>query len=944
MKRILLLVAAAFAVASASAQMDPMAPIPTDPELRTGTLPNGMTYYVRHNEKPKGQADFYILHNVGAIQENDAQQGLAHFLEHMAFNGTKNLPGKQLIEYLEKIGVKFGANLNAGTSWDQTVYNISDVPTSRQGIIDSALLILHDWSHFIALQPEEIDSERGVIMEELRTRDGASWRSSINMLKAVGKGSKYEHRNLIGYLDGLKGFDHDELEDFYHTWYRPDYQAVIVVGDIDAEAVEAQIKTLMADIPAPEAGAPEKEVISVPDNEEPIVSIFTDPEMQGSKVQLFIKRPAVPAEFNNTVMGEINGVIEAYVSTMANARLQELAMQADAPFLGGGMGTGDVLGVIPTLNATAYIAMTQDGELARGFEALYTEMEKVRRFGFTQGEFERAQENLLRQAERSYTNRNDRQNEQFVNDYLSNYQKNSPIPDAETEWQLDSMLLRMVNVEAVNAFAQQTITPTNQVIVVTAPEKEGLATPTSGELLAIRERVMNSEIEAYEDDVVKEPLIPEGTELKGSKVKKTSEDAAYGTIEWTLANGTRIVVKPTTYKADEVRMSAVAKGGLSRLSDEEYYMGEMMSSINAMSGVGKFSSTELRKQLTGKSASVQTSVESYTSAMSGYCSPKDIETMLQLLYLNFTQPRFDRTDYDNLMKMVRAQLANVKSNPDYLMQDKVLEVTYANHPRRQMLEEEQLAAFDFGKLPAIYAKLYPDANSFVFTFVGNIDPEVLKPLVEKYIGSIPASKKKMTWADDKVREVEGEVTEDFTVAMQQPKVSVHFGYSGQMPYSLKNKVAMTFLTQALDSRYLVSIREEKGGTYGVQVGGATSYIPEESYNMAIAFDTNEQMADELCGIIVAEIRRIAEEGPQSADIEKTREFLLKEWNNALEQNAGWLSFLQAKYGSGLDYVADYEQTVRSLTDADVQALARKILDDGNVVKVVMRPEAAAAEE
>ena len=944
MKRILLLVAAAFAVASASAQMDPMAPIPTDPELRTGTLPNGMTYYVRHNEKPKGQADFYILHNVGAIQENDAEQGLAHFLEHMAFNGTKNLPGKQLIEYLEKIGVKFGANLNAGTSWDQTVYNISDVPTSRQGIIDSALLILHDWSHFIALQPEEIDSERGVIMEELRTRDGASWRSSINMLKAVGKGSKYEHRNLIGYLDGLKGFDHDELEDFYHTWYRPDYQAVIVVGDIDAEAVEAQIKTLMADIPAPEAGAPEKEVISVPDNEEPIVSIFTDPEMQGSKVQLFIKRPAVPAEFNNTVMGEINGVIEAYVSTMANARLQELAMQADAPFLGGGMGTGDVLGVIPTLNATAYIAMTQDGELARGFEALYTEMEKVRRFGFTQGEFERAQENLLRQAERSYTNRNDRQNEQFVNDYLSNYQKNSPIPDAETEWQLDSMLLKMITVDAVNAFAQQTITPTNQVIVVTAPEKEGLATPTSGELLAIRERVMNSEIEAYEDDVVKEPLIPEGTELKGSKVKKTSEDAAYGTIEWTLANGTRIVVKPTTYKADEVRMSAVAKGGLSRLSDEEYYMGEMMSSINAMSGVGKFSSTELRKQLTGKSASVQTSVESYTSAMSGYCSPKDIETMLQLLYLNFTQPRFDRTDYDNLMKMVRAQLANVKSNPDYLMQDKVLEVTSANHPRRQMLEEEQPAAFDFGKLPAIYAKLYPDANSFVFTFVGNIDPEVLKPLVEKYIGSIPASKKKMTWADDKVREVEGEVTEDFTGAMQQPKVSVHFGYSGQMPYSLKNKVAMTFLTQALDSRYLVSIREEKGGTYGVQVGGATSYIPEESYNMAIAFDTNEQMADELCGIIVAEIRRIAEEGPQSADIEKTREFLLKEWNNSLEKNAGWLSFLQAKYGPGLDYVADYEQTVRSLTDADVQALARKILDDGNVVKVVMRPEAAAAEE
>lgn len=942
MKKILLLLAAAFAVASASAQMDPMAPIPTDPELRTGTLPNGMTYYVRHNEKPKGQADFYILHNVGAIQENDAQQGLAHFLEHMAFNGTKNLPGKQLIEYLEKIGVKFGANLNAGTSWDQTIYNISDVPTSRQGIIDSALLILHDWSHFIALEPEEIDSERGVIMEELRTRDGAAWRSSINMLKAVGKGTKYEHRNLIGYLDGLKGFDHDELEDFYHTWYRPDYQAVIVVGDIDAEAVEAQIKTLMADIPAPEAGAPTKEVITVPDNEKPIVSIYTDPEMQGTRAQIFIKRPAVPAEFNNTVMGEINSVIEAYVSTMGNARLQELAMQADAPFLGGGMATGDVLGVIPSLNATTYVAVTQDGELARGFEALYTEMEKVRRFGFTQGEFERAQENLMRQAERSYTNRNDRQNEQFVNDYLSNYQKNSPIPDAETEWQLDSMLLKMVNVDAVNAFAQQTITPENQVIVVTAPEKEGLTTPTAEELLAIRERVMNSEIEAYEDDVVKEPLIPEGTELKGSQVKKTVTDEAYGTTEWTLANGTRIIVKPTTYKADEVRMSAVAKGGLSRLSDEEYYMGEMMPSINMMSGVGKFSSTELRKQLSGKSASVQPSAQEYASVMSGVCSPKDIETMLQLLYLNFTQPRFDRTDYDNLMKMVNAQLANVKSNPDYLMQDKVLDVTYGHNPRRQMLEEEQLAAFDFEKLPSVYAKLYPDANSFTFIFVGNIDPEVLKPLVEKYIGSIPSSKKPMTWVDDKVRTVEGKVNEEFAVPMQQPKVSVHFGYSGQMPYELKNKVAMTFLTQALNSRYLVSIREEKGGTYGVQVGGSTDYIPEKSYDLVIAFDTNEEMADELCEIIVAEIRKIAEEGPLTEDVEKTREFLLKEWNNSLEQNGGWLSYLQAKYGSGLDYVADYEQTVRELTNADVQALARKVLSDGNLVKVVMRPEATEA--
>ena len=924
-----MLAAAVFAAGSAMAQFDPMQPIPADKEVRTGRLDNGLTYYIRHNEKPKGQADFYILHNVGAIQEEDDQQGLAHFLEHMAFNGTKNLPGKQLIEYLETVGVKFGYNLNAGTSWDQTVYNISDVPTSRQGIIDSAMLILHDWSHFIALRPEEIDSERGVIMEELRTRDGASWRSTMKMLQALGKDTKYEHRNLIGYLDGLKGFHHKELEDFYNQWYRPDYQAVVVVGDIDVDAVENKIKTLMSDIPAPAADAARKETI-------------TDPEMQGSKIQLFVKRPALPEQMNNLIYGEMFDVIQAYMTTMENARLQEISMKPDAPFLGAGMGSGEI-GVIPTLNATTFVAMTQDGKLAEGFEAIYTEMEKVRRYGFTQGEFERAQNDLMRRAERAYANRNDRRNGEFVQTYLNNYSKNTPMPDAETEWQLDSMLIKMINVEAVNGFAQQVIYPRNQVIVVTAPEKEGIVNPTAEELLAIREKVANAEIEAYEDNTVKEPLIPEGTVLKSSPVKKTAQDATLGTTEWTLANGVKVVVKPTTYKADEVRMSAVAKGGLSILSDEEFYMGEMMPAFNSMSGVGKFSATDLKKQLSGKSASVQPSVENYASAVNGYCSPKDLETMMQLLYLNFTQPRFDQNDYNTLMKMLRSQLDNVKSNPDYLMEEKFIDVAYGNNPRRQMISTEIIDKFSFEALPAIYRKLYPDANSFTFTIVGNVDLDALKPLVEKYIGSIPVSKKAMTFADDKCAPVKGDVTEEFTAPMQQPKVSVHYMFSGKMPYTLKDKAALTFLTQALNSRYLISIREEKGGTYGVQVSGSTEYIPDETYKLDIRFDTNEEMADELREIVMKEIREIAENGPKTEDIEKNREFMLKSWKNSLEQNAGWMNYIQAKYGPGLEYLKDYEQVIRSLTNADVQAMAKKVLGDNNLVKVVMRPAKEKAE-
>ncbi len=939
MKKLTMLLVALTATASVMAQ-GPMTPIPADPELRTGKLDNGMTYYIRHNEKPKNQADFYILHDVGAIQEEDSQQGLAHFLEHMAFNGTKNLPGKQMIEYLETVGVKFGYNLNAGTTWDYTCYNISDVPTLRQGVIDSALLVLHDWSHFIALQPEEIDSERGVIMEELRTRDGASWRSTMSMLQALGKGTLYEHRNLIGYLDGLKNFHHDELEKFYASWYRPDYQAVIVVGDVDVDAIEQKIKTLMADIPAPAADAPKKAEIVVPDNEEPIVSIFTDPEMQGSRVQLFIKRRALPEEVNNTVQAEMLDVINSYMTVMENARLEELRMKPDAPFLGAGMGSGEV-GVIPTLDATIFTAATQDGALARGFEALYTELEKMRRYGFTQGEFERAQETLMRNAERSYANRNDRTNEEYVEEYLANYRRNSPVPDAKTEWQLDSMLIRNITVDAVNAVAQQFITPTNQVIFVTAPEKEGITNPTAEELLAIRDKVISSEVEAYEDNVVKEPLIPEGTKLKGSPVKKTTTDQTLGTTEWTLANGTRIVVKPTTFKADEVRMSATAKGGLSLLSDEEYYMGEMMPSINAMSGIGRFSATELRKQLSGKSASVQNNTSEYASTINGSCSPKDLETMLQLLYLDFTSPRFDQNDYNTLINTLNAQLANVESNPDYLAQKRFLEVSYGNNPRRQMISQELVSKFDFAKLPAIYEKLYPNANSFTFIFVGNVDLETLKPLVEKYIGSIPASKK-TDFVDDKASVVKGDVTEDFRVAMQQPKVNVHYLFSGEMPYTFKNKLALTFLTQALNARYLVSIREEKGGTYGVQVYGTTDYIPAERYEMHIGFDTNEEMADELREIVMKELRQIADNGPLTEDIEKTREFLLKNWQNTLEQNGSWVGYLQSKYGSGLDFVREYKSAVEALTNADVQAMARKVLEDGNLVKVIMRP--APAEE
>lgn len=939
MKRLTILFLAVFAfIGSASAQMNPMSELPADPELRKGQLENGLTYYIRHNEKPKGQADFYILHNVGAIQEADTQQGLAHFLEHMAFNGTKNLPGKALIEYLETIGVKFGANLNAGTSWDYTLYNIADVPTSRQGIIDTVMLALHDWSHFIALEPKEIDSERGVIMEELRTRDGAQWRSTIDLVKSLGKGTRYEHRNLIGYLDDLKSFQHAELETFYNTWYRPDYQAIIVVGDIDVDYIENKLKELMADVPAPAENAPKKDVIVPTENEEPIVTIFTDKEMQGSQASLYIKHQATPNKYNNTIAGITTDLCKSFISVMGSQRMQEISTKPNAPFLAAQIGVSGI-GIMPTLESFSAVIMTEDGKLNKGLEALFTEVKRIKNFGFTVSEFERAQQDILRMYEKYYNNRNDKKNNDYVQNYISNYRNNTPVMDAETEWQIYQALVNQLNVDIINKFVKEMIFDKDQVIFIAAPEKEGVVNPAEEDVLAIRSKVMNSEVEAYEDNTVKEPLISENTKFKGSKVKKTIENKEYGTTEWVLKNGARIIVKPTNYKADEILFDAYAQGGKAILTEEEALMGNMLPALNMRSGVSKFSMSDLNKQLSGKSVNLMTSLSDYEHGFVGNCSPKDVETLLQLIYLNFTQPRFNEDDYNILMTMLRSQMANMKSNPNYLFQEEISKTLYGNNPRRNELQMEDLDKFKFSEFPEIYSKLYPGANGFTFVFTGNVDMETLRPLVEKYIGSIPRNKKAFEYTDDNVRFADDIVKNDFKVAMEQPKVSVFYNFHGDIEYNIKNALALEFLSEALNSRYLISIREEKGGTYGVQTAGQMLAKPISQYSLLIVFDTNEEMADELMDIIMAEIQKIAKDGPLSEDIEKHREYLLKNWPTSLEQNESWRKYIKLLDKRGVDYVADYEKAVKDLTYEDVQNMAKRILEDNNMTQVIMRPKA-----
>ena len=939
MKRLLILAIAVMTMVGATAQTNPMlSPLPMDKEVRYGKLENGMTYYIRHNQKPAGMADFYILHDVGAIQENDDQQGLAHFLEHMAFNGTKNLPDKMLINYLETVGVKFGRNLNAYTSFDQTCYNISDVPTTRQGIIDSALIMLHDWSHFISLEAEEIDAERKVIKEELRTRDGASWRSMLNLLKVLYKDTKYAERNLIGHLDGLESFPHSALREFYLQWYRPDYQAIVIVGDIDVDKVEAQLKTLMSDIPASSAGASKKEQHPVPNNEEPIVSVFADKEMMQSSVSLYIKHQAMPKEYKNTLSGVVYNIATGYISLMSRERLSEIVMSPDAPFTSAYLHIGSV-GINPLSEALVMSANVKDGEILKGYEAMTTELEKLQRFGFTQSEFERAQVEIMNSIERTLKTKEDRLNSDFVQTYLNNYSDNTPILEAEEEFKTDSMIVKMLTIEAINGMLKQYITDNNQVIVANVPSKEGVINPTQEEILAVRTKVMNSEVEAYMDDTVKEPLIAEDIVLVGSPVEKESTNETYGTTEWTLENGVKVILKPTTYKSDEVRLSVSSEGGLATLTDDEYHTGEMISDIVAISGISKFSANDLKKQLTGKTVSFQPWTSAYRHGASGFSSPKDLETLLQLTYLGFTAPRYNEDDFNTLMNMAKTQVENMKSNPDYVAYNEYMKTIYGNNLRRQIISAEIIEGLEFAEIQPVFEKLYPGANGFTFTFVGNIDPATLKPLVEKYIGSIPTTAKAIKNTDDNVSVVTGNVDHNFTTAMQQPKVNVNFYLSGEMDYTLENKLALEFLKGALDSRYLVTVREEKGGTYGVNSAVKMDSYPNNKYSLRIVFDTNEEMADELSSLIIPEIEKIAKEGPLSEDIEKTREYLLKNWDDELKQNDNWQKYISEYRVNDIDYITDYKNILLSITNEDVQKLAKQILKDGNLIKMTMRPEA-----
>ena len=930
MKRLFIFIAAIFAVTMAFGQT----PLPNDPAVRTGKLDNGMTYYIRHNEQPAQRAEFYLATDVGAFQEEDHQDGLAHFLEHMCFNGTKNFPGKSLLDWLQSIGAEFGRNINASTGFEQTQYMLNNIPVIRESIIDSCLLVLHDYSHFVTCDPAEIDAERGVILEERRTRRDASWRMFEKSLPYYYGDTPYAKRTLIGGEEQLKTFAYESLTSFYETWCRPDLQAVIVVGDVDVDQVEAKIKSIFSDIPAP-VNPKEKVLHKIPDNVEPIIGIITDPEATSSSIEVMWKSEPMPKEIMNTDIAFMMDIVKSYIRLIMRERFTDITSKPDAPFLGASFYISNLCN---SCDATMGTVSFKEGDALNAFAAFMTELEKMKRFGFTDGEVQRAKDNIISSYERAVEAAPTRKNAEFVYPLLYNFYNNEPYMEPATELQLAQMLCNNINAAVLNQIAAQIITDNNLVVLYNGPEKEGLANPTEQEISAVLAAVKNAEIAANVEESINEPFI--SGELKGAKVKKAKE-TVYGATEWTLKNGVKVIVLPTQHKQDQVLFNLSFDGGKTLIATEDMpsFEDNIWALFQNNSGISKFSGTQVPKMLAGKNLSVTPYIGGTKHGISGSSTPKDLETALQLTYLYFADPRFDEDEYQTGIQQIKAILPNIANNPDFIFQNAMNKILYGNNPRVVELNEETLANADLATIERVYRELFKDAAGATLRIVGNVDPETIKPMIEKYIGSIAKGKKasKVNKANN-ISIAKGIIDENVAIPMETPKSTVLQVYTAYMPIDTKTEVTLEIAKYVLDMIYTKTIREEEGGTYGVGVAMVGQRTPQERVIIQASFDTNPEQAPKLCELAIKGLKELAENGPDEEKFNMAIENFKKNIPESRISNSYWMNNLSQYYDYGIDYDKEYEEAVNSVTPADVKAVLQAVLAQNNFIEITSAPK------
>ena len=927
-KQIMALVLMLVGASAAIAQQMP--PIPMDPQVRVGKLENGLTYYIRQNNYPEGQANFYIAQKVGSVLEEDDQRGLAHFLEHMCFNGTEKFPGNGVVKYLESIGVKFGGDLNAYTSIDETVYNIDNVPMSVAGAVDSCLWILHDWAGGLLLEDEDIDKERGVIHEEWRQRNTAQQRMMEAVSLEMYPGNRYGDRWPIGTMEVIDNFPYSALRAYYEKWYRPDQQAVVVVGDINVDEIEAKIKDIFADLRMP-ANPAERIYYPVADNKEPIIAIAQDKEQQYGIVYLFAKHEAIPDEFKSDMNYLLIDYAKSMFAQMMHSRMSELAMNPAAPFVEGFISDDDFF-LAKTKGAVNGAIIPKEGQVKESLAVLYREMLRAQRHGFTESEYVRARAEFLTNLESAYNERAKVKSQRYCKEYVRHFIDNEPIPGIENEYAIMSQYAPMLPVDLVNGYVQSLMSDSNLVVMAMLPEKEGLTHPTDAEIAQLLADVAAEDITAYEDKVSDEPLIAE--EPEGGKVVKVKE-AKYGYKQLILSNGATVYLKSTDFKADQIMMSVVSKGGVALYDESEAINLSQVVDVIENNGIGNFNTTDLQKVLAGKKAHVTPHIWLNMEGMNGGSTPKDFETLMQLTYLQFTAPRLDDEAFASYKNKQKAMLENQELDPQSALSDTIVKVLYNNHPRALNMKAADVEKIDDARILEIYKERFANAADFTFIFTGAIDEAVAIPLIEKYIGGLPAGGKKEKYVDAKVDIQKGEIKNVFEKQMATPSATVYLVYSGKAKYNLKNYLMMSLTDQILDIIYTEEIREKEGGTYGVGTSGSMTKVPKESFRLLVMFQTSPELREKLTGIAVDLLNKFAEEGPRQQDLDKVREYMLKKFAENQKENSYWANLMHNEIALGYDGYKDYEKTLNSITTEDLKKFAKSLLKQGNKIEVSM---------
>ena len=922
MRKIASVLVLLFSVVTAFAQS-----LPLDPAVRYGTLPNGLTYYLRYNNWPEQRADFYIAQRVGSIQEEDNQRGLAHFLEHMCFNGTTHFPGDRIKTYLEEIGVRFGENLNAYTSFDETVYNINNVNVKIEGAIDTCLLILHDWSHDLLLEGEEIDKERGVINEEWRARTSAMMRMYETALPELYPGSRYGHRLPIGTMDIVMNFPYEALRSYYRKWYRPDLQAIIIVGDIDVDTIESKIKDVFADIAPAPADAAKFERYPVPDNSDPIVTINKDKEYPPNNISLYWKVDPFPRE-NNTEYMVFSFLTDA-MSSMFAERRDDIVQKPDVPFISMDFGYNTYF-ISKTKEAFQASVMCRENQYKEGLQAFYREVLRAKRFGFTTAEFERFKADYLSRLERAYLHRDKVQSSDYVHEYVRHFIDHEPSPGIEVEYALMNQIVPSTTVEMVNQLFAL-IPDSNFVVAMFGADKPENHLPTKQELLDWLAEVEKEDIQPLEDTTSNQPLI---SSMPVPGTVKKIKDEIYGAKLIVLSNGVKIHVKQTDFSPNQISFFAQSFGGNSLYSDDEYLQTSNVGGVK-VGGLGNFSATDLNKILAGKQASANAFVGIFAEGIQGSCVKKDFETLLQLVYLTFTAPRKDQEAFDALVNRTKETLRNQEMQPAIALVDTIAKVIYNSHPRAVRIHPADLDRLDLDRLLQIYRERFADGDDFEFFIVGDCNADSIAPLLAKYLGALPTLPGKEKFKIITLRDPKGEIYNVFEKEQETPRAIVNFSYHTKMKPTLRNGIIIDMIQQLMDMLYTETVREDEGGAYGVPVRGSIVRYPEDEAAITISLTTAPEKRAKMTEIIYQGIDQFVENGPNPENVQKVKEYMLRRHAEQLKNNGYWMNQMVEYAFWGEENVKPFEKTLNSITPADIQKVAKAIFRSGNHCEVGM---------